>query len=76
MDNEDLGIQKKQNQNTPQPTIPSNKKIGQNLNSVSVASNMNDANSFQNRENMLRHSEKLWQLMNEYIGHDKTSIQK
>ncbi len=56
--------------------IPSGKKIGQNLNSTSVASNINDVSSIQNRENMLRHSEKLWELMDEYIGHDKTSIQK
>ena len=49
------------------------KKIGNNQNSPSVASNLNDAASI-NRETMLKHSEKLWQLMDEYIGHDKTSI--
>jgi hypothetical protein len=34
---------------------------------------MNEVASI-NRENMLKHSEKLWELMDEYIGHDKTSI--
>ena len=28
------------------------------------------------REQKLKRSEKLWELMGEYIGHDKTSIQK
>lgn len=27
-------------------------------------------------EQKLKRSEKLWELMGEYIGHDKTSIQK
>jgi len=35
-----------------------------------------DEQSARGQQSRLQRSEKLWELMGEYIGHDKTSIQK